>query len=98
MYIMREDLHGCVVASGTRAEKRDLSRLRLEKGGTTHQLFHRENRLQDLTENASRVGWSMEREDQEGRMKKIGVSLIMIYVMGIFLVAKSFARLRTKSW
>ncbi len=40
----------------------------------------------------------MEREDQEGRMKKIGVSLIMIYVMGIFIAAKSFARLRAKSW
>ncbi len=40
----------------------------------------------------------MEHEGREGRMKKIGVSLIMIYVMGIFIAAKSFARLRTKSW
>jgi hypothetical protein len=40
----------------------------------------------------------MERGDQEDRMKKIGVSLIMIYVMGIFIAAKSFARLRAKSW
>ena len=96
MHVVREDLHGRVVASGTRAEKHDLSRLRLEKGGTTDQHLHRENRLQDLTEIASRVGWSMERESREGNMKKIGVSIIVVYMMGVLLAAKSFARLRMK--
>ena len=98
MHVVRKDLHGRVVTSGTRAENRDLSRLRLKKGGTTYQLFHRKNRLQDLKKFASRVGGSMEHEDREDRMKKIGVSIIMIYVMGIFLAAKSLARLRAKSW
>jgi hypothetical protein len=98
MHVVREDLHGRIVASGTRAEKHDLSRLWLEKGGTTDQLFHRENRLQDMTEIASSAGWSMECVEMEDSMKKIGVSIIMIYVMGLFLAAKSFARLRAKSW
>jgi hypothetical protein len=62
MHVVREDLHGRVVASGTRAEKRDLSRLRLEKGGTTHQLFHRENRFQDLTE----IAMKRNRGDDQG--------------------------------
>jgi len=38
----------------------------------------------------------MERESREGNMKKIGVSIIVVYMMGVLLAAKSFARLRMK--